>query len=84
MEAWLRTLLGRISDGTLLPALGDPGDPKHAEAVAAAKERAAARIDAVVTLQNQVYAVLTPEQKARLPGILADMQARIAQRRAAS
>ncbi|MGH8252885.1 MAG: Spy/CpxP family protein refolding chaperone [Steroidobacteraceae bacterium] len=66
---------GAIAD---LPALGNPGDPQHAAAVQTAAKRAADRVQHWNTLEQQVYAVLTPAQQAQLPKLLTDMQQRMA------
>jgi Spy/CpxP family protein refolding chaperone len=55
-------------------ALGNPGDPKHAAAVEAAKQRAVEHVQHFAELEQKVYALLTPEQQARLPKVLADEQ----------
>jgi Spy/CpxP family protein refolding chaperone len=63
-------------------ALGNPADPQHDAAVQAAKVRAADRVQRMSDLQQQIFAVLTPEQKAQVPQLLADMQQRMAARHA--
>lgn len=67
---------GAIAD---LPALGNPGDPQHAAAVQSAAKRAADRVQHWSTVEQQVYAVLTPAQQSQLPKLLADMQQRMSQ-----
>jgi Spy/CpxP family protein refolding chaperone len=57
-------------------ALLNPGDPKHAAAVQAAQQQAAAIVQQRSQVQAQIYALLTPEQKTALPGILEQMQHR--------
>jgi len=64
-----------------LPALGNPGDPNHAAAVAAAQQRAAQRVQQRDGITQQVYAILTPSQKAQLPALLAQLQTQMAARR---
>ncbi len=64
-------------------ALADPGDPGHAAAVQAAQARLSARIEADSELEGRIYDLLTPQQKAQLPQVLASMRARWQQRRAA-
>lgn len=59
---------------TDLVALGNPADPNHAAAVAAAKTRADARIQQMSDVQQQLYALLTPAQQAKLPALLAELQ----------
>ncbi|HEY6925120.1 MAG TPA: Spy/CpxP family protein refolding chaperone [Steroidobacteraceae bacterium] len=62
--------------------LGNPGDPNYATALQSAKTLAANRIQTESELQGQIYNVLTAEQKAQLPTVLASMKAQAAQRRA--
>jgi Spy/CpxP family protein refolding chaperone len=66
-------------DGSLLLALGNPGDPGYPAAVQDAKKKAADMIQARSELDVQVYAMLTDEQKAKLPQVLADMKSKVAQ-----
>jgi len=66
-----------------MSVLGNPGDPNYAAALENAKSLAANRIQRESEVQAQIYNVLTPEQKAKLPQVLADMKAKLAQRRAA-
>lgn len=66
-----------------ITVLGNPGDPNYATALQSAKTLAANRIQTESELQAQIYNVLTPEQKAQLPAVLASMKAEAAQRRAA-
>ena len=63
-------------------ALANPGDPHHAEAVQAAQVRAAGRIQRRSELEGKIYALLTSEQKATLPTILAHMRDGRAEHRA--
>ena len=70
-------------DSSDMVALGNPGDPNHAAAVAAAKVRAAQRIQNWSDVQQQIYAVLTPAQQAQLPQLLAEMQTRHSDRHGA-
>jgi len=65
-----------------MAALANPGDPNYATALQSAKTLAANRIQTESELQGQIYNVLTPEQKAQLPAVLASMKAEAAQRRA--
>jgi len=67
-----------------LTVLSNPGDPNYAAAVQSAKTLAADRIQRQSELQSQIYNVLTPEQKAKLPQVLADMKTKFQQRRDAS
>jgi len=66
-----------------IAVLGNPGDPNYATALQSAKTLAANRIQTESELQGQIYNVLTAEQKAQLPAVLASMKAEAAQRRAA-
>ncbi len=66
-----------------MSVLGNPGDPNYASAVQSAKSMAATRLQNEMELQGQIYNVLTKEQKAQLPQVLATMKAQAAQRRAA-
>jgi Spy/CpxP family protein refolding chaperone len=63
--------------------LANPGDPNYATAVQSAKTLAANRIQQESEVANQIYNVLTADQKAKLPQVLADMKAKFQQRRAA-
>jgi Spy/CpxP family protein refolding chaperone len=65
-----------------MAVLANPGDPNYATALQSAKTLAANRIQTESELQGQIYNVLTAEQKAQLPTILASMKADAAQRRA--
>jgi Spy/CpxP family protein refolding chaperone len=66
-----------------MTVLGNPGDPNYATALQSAKTFAANRIQTESELQGQIYNVLTAQQKAQLPAVLATMKAQAAQRRAA-
>ena len=63
--------------------LANPGDPNYATALQNAKAAAAARLQNEVELQGQIYNVLTADQKAKLPQVLADMKSKFEARRAA-
>jgi Spy/CpxP family protein refolding chaperone len=63
--------------------LANPGDPNYATALQNAKAAAATRLQNEVELQSQIYNVLTPDQKAKLPQVLADMKSKFEARRAA-
>jgi Spy/CpxP family protein refolding chaperone len=52
-----------------------PTDPGYAGMLAVAKANAAEQIQLVSDLWTQVYATLTPEQQARIPGIVAAQRA---------
>lgn len=75
----------RAARGTSLDitVLGNPGDPNYATALQGAKAFAVNHIQTESELQAQVYNVLTPEQKAQLPTVLAAMKAKAQTRRAA-
>jgi Spy/CpxP family protein refolding chaperone len=63
--------------------LANPGDPNYATALQSAKANAATRLQNEVQVQGQIYNVLTADQKAKLPQVLADMKTKFEQRRAA-
>jgi Spy/CpxP family protein refolding chaperone len=65
-----------------LMTLANPGDPNYAAALQNAKTAAANRFQSEVELQGQIYNVLTADQKAKLPQVLADMKSKAEQRRA--
>ncbi len=65
-----------------MAVLANPGDPNYATALQSAKTLAANRIQTESELQGQIYNVLTAEQKAQLPTVLAAMKAQAAERRA--
>jgi Spy/CpxP family protein refolding chaperone len=48
-----------------------PTDPAYADLLASAKSNAAEQIQLMSDLWTQVYAKLTPDQRARIPGIVA-------------
>ena len=52
-------------------AVTPPTDPAYAGLVASAKSNAAEQIQLMSDLWTQVYAKLTPDQRARIPGIVA-------------
>jgi Spy/CpxP family protein refolding chaperone len=66
-----------------LMTLANPGDPNYATALQNAKAAAASRLQNEAELQGQIYNVLTADQKARLPQVLADMKSKLEARRAA-
>jgi len=53
-----------------------PSDPAYAALLSAAKDNAAAHIQLISETQSHIYAVLTPEQQAKIPEIVAAMQAK--------
>ena len=57
-----------------LTVLANPGDPNYAAALQTVKSRAQSRLQKEIELQGQIYNVLTADQKARLPQVLADMK----------
>lgn len=59
--------------------LSNPGDPNYATAQQALQSRMAERLQQRSQIQQQLYDVLTKDQKAQLPAILASMKARMAQ-----
>ena len=63
-----------------MAALMNPGDPNYKAAVEAAKKRATDRIQRMSDVQQQIYNVLTPEQKTELGKRIADWKTRMAQR----
>jgi Spy/CpxP family protein refolding chaperone len=66
---------------TDMSVLSNPGDPNYASATQAAKSRLEARFQQQLELQGQIYNVLTPAQKAKLPEVLGAMKAQAQQRR---
>jgi periplasmic protein CpxP/Spy len=76
---------GRPGDGKTAPmsdrlALMNPGDPNYAAAVQSAKKRAADRIQHMSDLKQQLYNVLTAEQKSEVQKRIASWKTRMAQR----
>jgi Spy/CpxP family protein refolding chaperone len=63
--------------------LANPGDPNYAAALQNARTAAANRLQKEVEIQGQIYNVLRPDQKAKLPQVLADMKSKAEERRAA-
>jgi protein CpxP len=68
--------------GANFAALANPGDPNHAAALQDLQTRMSARIQARDQIQQQIYGVLTADQKTQLASILAAKQAKFAQRSA--
>jgi Spy/CpxP family protein refolding chaperone len=66
-----------------MTVLANPGDPNYATALQSAKSLANTRIQNESEIQGQIYNVLTADQKAQLPTVLAAMKAQAAARRAA-
>jgi Spy/CpxP family protein refolding chaperone len=63
-----------------MAALLNPGDPQHAAALQAIKQRADARIDQAARTQQALYDVLTPVQKTRFQQLVAQRRERMDQR----
>jgi Spy/CpxP family protein refolding chaperone len=72
-----------VAGGVDWTALANPGDPNYATALQNARTAAASRLQKQVELQGQIYNVLSADQKAKLPQVLADMKSKAEQRRAA-
>ena len=66
-----------------MTVLANPGDANYATALQTAKTASATRIQNESEIQGQIYNVLTAQQKAQLPTVLASMKAQAAARRAA-
>jgi Spy/CpxP family protein refolding chaperone len=77
----------RVNRSTTRPdiaVLGDPTNPGYSAAIQALKTNATNRVQQESDFQTQVVNVLTPEQKTKLPTVLASMQAKAEAHRAAS
>jgi Spy/CpxP family protein refolding chaperone len=59
-----------------MAVLGDPSNPGYSAAIQSLKTNATNRIQMESDVQGQIVNVLTPEQKAKLPGVLASIQAK--------
>ena len=59
-----------------------PNDPGYPSLVATAQQHASARIQERAALWAQIYAILTPEQQARIPGLVQQRAAERAAHRA--
>jgi Spy/CpxP family protein refolding chaperone len=90
-QANIKTILGNAraqhqavagTAGIDLMTLANPGDPNYNAALQSAKTAAASRFQSQVELQGRIYNVLTADQKAKLPQVLADMKSKAEQRRA--
>jgi len=66
-----------------MTVLGNPADPNYSAAVQTARTRIDTRLQNEVELEGKIYNLLTADQKAKLPQVLADMKAKAASRRAA-
>jgi Spy/CpxP family protein refolding chaperone len=63
--------LGKSTHGTMEQLMTTPpGDASYAALVDTAKSNALAHIKLISDLQTQIYAVLTPEQQAKIPAIV--------------
>jgi Spy/CpxP family protein refolding chaperone len=71
------------TNGIDMTVLANPGDPNYPAALQAAKSKMQARLQSEADLQSQIYNVLTADQKAKLPQVLATLKAQAEQRRAA-
>jgi len=80
MTARQQLAADRKSVGPLnLVALANPGDPNHAAAVQQLQTLSTDRIQEAEQIDQQIYALLSPEQQAQLPGVLASLKARFSQ-----
>jgi Spy/CpxP family protein refolding chaperone len=70
---------GQLPDMTVL---GNPSDPGYAAAVQNLKTVRTTQLERESALASSIYQVLTPAQQQALPGVLAEMKAKFAQRRA--
>jgi Spy/CpxP family protein refolding chaperone len=66
-----------------MTVLANPGDANYATALQTAKTASATRLQNESEIQGQIYNVLTAQQKAQLPAVLASMKAQAEARRAA-
>jgi periplasmic protein CpxP/Spy len=67
---------------TNFAALNDPGSPNHAAALQELQTRISSRIQAREAVQQQIYGVLTQDQKTQLSSMIATRQAKWAQHNA--
>jgi Spy/CpxP family protein refolding chaperone len=65
-----------------MTVLGNPSASGYAAAVQTLKTERTAQLERDSALASSIYQVLTPAQQQALPGVLADMKAKFAQRRA--
>lgn len=77
-----KALRDRQQDNRAALASTMPDDPDYPALIAAKKQLAAEAIQQASDTQTQVFALLTAEQKAKVPQILAERKARWEQRRA--
>lgn len=59
-----------------LPALSNPGSPDFDQAVRVARNDAIARVNLAVQAERDLYAILTPAQRQRLPAVLRGIENR--------
>lgn len=71
---------GEVAARQQFAALLNPGDPDHARAVQAAKDRAVDRIERATQTQQALYNVLTPAQKTQLTQMFAQRRERLQRR----
>jgi Spy/CpxP family protein refolding chaperone len=75
----------RAQEGSMdATVLGDPSNPGYSAAIQTMKTHAADRVQQESEIQSQIYNVLTPEQKSKLPTVLASIQSKHAGRTAAA
>jgi Spy/CpxP family protein refolding chaperone len=69
----------KAGGGPDFTALSNPGDPNYATAKQELQTRMANHIQEQTQTEEAIYKVLTTQQQQQLPGILANMKARMAQ-----
>jgi Spy/CpxP family protein refolding chaperone len=69
----------KAGGGPDFTALSNPGDPNYATAKQELQTRIANHIQEQTQTEQAIYKVLTPEQQQQLPGILANMKAKMGQ-----
>jgi Spy/CpxP family protein refolding chaperone len=69
----------KAGGGPDFTALSNPGDPNYATAKQELQTRMASHIQEQTQTEEAIYKVLTTQQQQQLPGILANMKARMAQ-----
>jgi Spy/CpxP family protein refolding chaperone len=67
-----------------MTVLGDPSNPGYSAALQTMKTHAADRVQQASEIQSQIYNVLTPEQKSKLPSVLASLKSKHAGRTAST
>ncbi len=72
MESLGRSIRSNMDELMMTP----PGDAAYSALIETAKSNAAAHIKLISDTQAQIYDVLTPEQKAKIPGIVVAMKAK--------